>query len=531
MKIIITNNELDLENGIELSLQEKFSILENANQSLEKDLDDFIIKIKDYKDAHHLWATSWTPLRLDDLEGLALYYFIIEIIKYLRERSYNEKIILEGEFDTYFLKYVSKNYPKLSINRKFTLSYHRKVFGQILNPVRYIFKVIFQKKYKGKIMGDIWMSSPLDINKHRYKHLLNKITYTKAFYTGRLDAIVNSNNIGNSLDFINYLNFKDVLISLKKAKRLNKVKNKLDKIELVDYAIANNKLQQLAATILKERSVANAIKVNKPKKILFTTANTYPSARIIARQAYLNQIPFIIVACRPMFTKTRLEERLIHADQLKINDAHVADNYAVWDEYSKQTLINQGVNPNSIYVISPSSSQKTEIKARKEIKNALLILCTHEESLNQKLIEELSLLNTSMDIILRQHPLKSLNKSQYKLLSDKFNIIMDITSKDYSNFEFINVIALTINSTAILEAVSHGCGAIWMPYLNSRSLLFFEIMNTLGIVVNDIQKLELLINQKIDERKALITSSQKDYQDKFKTGDETLEFLQQMKLT
>jgi hypothetical protein len=286
----------------------------------------------------------------------------------------------------------------------------------------------------------------------------------------------------------------------------------------------------LSATILKEKSVANTIKTNKPERILFTTANTYPPARIVARQAYLNQIPFIVVACRPMFTAARLEERLINADILKINDAHVADAYTVWDEYSKQTLMSQGVHKASIYVTSRDPSKVPKIKVTQKFENSLLILFTHEENLNQKLVEELILLKKTKDIIIRQHPLKPLTASQFEKLNVNFDIISDITSKDYGNFEFIDILAITVNSTSIIEAVSYGCGAVWMPYLNARSLLFFEIMNQLGIMVENVQDLENLLNSSDNELQMVIADCQKVYKNKFKAEDQTSMFLEQMKL-
>jgi hypothetical protein len=398
-----------------------------------------------------------------------------------------------------------------------------------LGPLKYISKAILKKK-SDKINGQVWMSAPLNIVKHRYKHLFERISLTKSFYGGTLDRTVNAENKEEAINFMGYLTFSDVFACFRKAIILNRAKRIIKPNKLVDYAIRNSRLQHLSATILKEKSVENTIKTNKPERILFTTANTYPPARIVARQAYLNQIPFIVVACRPMFTGARLEERLINADILKMNDAHVADAYAVWDEYSKQTLIDQGVNQASIYVTSPDPSEVSKIKATQKFENSLLILFTHEENLNQKLIEELVLLKKSKDIIIRQHPLKPLTASQFEKLNGKFNIISDITSRDYDNFEFINIMALTVNSTAIIEAVSHGCGAIWMPYLNARSLLFFEVMNQLGVMVENIHDLDNILNSSDNELQELIVACQNVYISKFKATDQTSEFLEQMKL-
>jgi hypothetical protein len=529
LKIIIKNNEFSFK-GIRIPLLELYFILQHANKCLEDDLEVAVSKIKHFDNGQHLWAMTWSPIRLDDLQGAGLYYFIKEVIDNLKLNQDISSITLEGEFDSYFKKYLQKNYPEVIIKKISSKSHIKSTIGYHLGPLKYIAKAILKKKNSDKINGQVWMSAPLNIVKHRYKHLLERISLTKSFYGGTLDRIVNTENKGEPINFICYLTFSDMFASFRKAIILNRAKKSIKPIKLVDYAIQNSRVQHLLATILKEKSVANTIKTNKPERILFTTANTYPPARIVARQAYLNQIPFIVVACRPMFTKARLEERLINADILKMNDAHVADAYAVWDEYSKQTLIEQGVSAGAIYVTNPDPAHSLKIIATQKFENSLLILFTHEENLNQKLIEELLKLKSSEDIIIRQHPLKPLTVSQFEALNGKFNRITDITFKDYNNFEFINVMAITVNSTAIIEAVSHGCGAIWMPYLNARSLLFFEIMNKLGIMVESIQDLENLLNRSDNVLQEVIANCQKVYKNKFKAKDQTAEFLEQMKL-
>lgn len=534
IKVIIEGNEFLLE-GIDISTAKLHSILETSNSNLEKDLETFIGKIKEIENAHHLWATTWSPLRLDDLEGVALYYFIETIIGtlLLELDQSKSKITLEGDFDGYYKSYINEKYPSLKIKKKVSKIYLRRTTGYYLGPLKYIFNVLFKRVSSEESEGNIWLSSSYNLKNHRYKHLLDRMNPPKAFYAGRLDASIDSSNKEVSLDFRRYISIKDILNCLVEALKLNREKRKIKPQSLIEYLIKTINSPQMIATIIKEKSVANAIKINKPERIFHTTANTFPPARIVARQAYIHNIPFVVVACRPMFTRSRLEERLIEADRLKTNNAHVADAYAVWDAYSKSTLIGQGVDPDCIYVTSPDiyKSKIISPNSKERFENALLLLFTHEERLNQKLIEEFVQLNISKNLIIRQHPLKRLTKGQLEQLSDKFEIISDITSEDYSNFEFINTIAITINSTALIEAVSHGCGAIWMPYLNSRAILFFEIMQQMGIIVNNVKDLENLLKQCEEDLNKLILACQKMYNIKFKAKDETNEFLQHMKLT
>lgn len=525
----IVNNELVIQ-GIDFSLDQLDIFLQESNEALEDDLEIAISKIKHIENAHHLWATTWTPIRLDDLQGLALYYYILEIIKYLRSIDKEKEIIITGEFDRYYKSYLKKQLPEISIQKKHSKNYVISRIRLKLSPLKYISKTIFRKKDFKKIDAQVWLSSPINLQKHRYKHLLDEIKKNKAFYFGRLDRKINPTAQGEVLDFISFLDIKDIYNAFAKAINLHKAKKNIQAKSLIDYAIKANTVEQITATLLKEISVSHALKINKPKQILFTTANTYPPARIVARQAYLNKIPFIVVACRPMFTKARLEERLINADREKINGAHVADAYAVWDAYSKQTLLDQGVDASRIYITNQEAANFKNKQKLEKFENAILILFTHEENLNQRFIDELLKLKTTKDIVIRQHPLKTLNNKQLELLRNKFTIIGDITAKNYSNYEFINTVALTINSTAILEAVSHGCGAIWLPYLNSRSLLFYEVMNSLGVIVDNVEELEMAINKDEEEINVFIQNCLKQYENTFRAQDQTPEFLKQIKL-
>jgi hypothetical protein len=79
LKIIIKNNEFSFK-GNNIPLPKQYSILQHANKCLEDDLEVAISKIKHFDNGQHLWAMTWTPIRLDDLQGVGLYYFIKEVI-------------------------------------------------------------------------------------------------------------------------------------------------------------------------------------------------------------------------------------------------------------------------------------------------------------------------------------------------------------------------------------------------------------------------------------------------------------------
>src|SRR5690606_37318550 len=195
MKVIIKGNEFILE-GINISTSQMYSILEASNSNLEKDLEIFIGKIQEIENSHHLWATTWVPLRMDDVEGDALYYYLetdIETLLFKLDQNKRD-ITLEGDFDGYYKSYLIEKYPSLKIKRNVTKIYLRRTAGYYLGPLKYILNVLFKKLSTERVEGRFWLSSPYNITKHRYRHLLDKIKASKIFYSGRLDLPVDSKN-------------------------------------------------------------------------------------------------------------------------------------------------------------------------------------------------------------------------------------------------------------------------------------------------------------------------------------------------
>ncbi|PKG43433.1 hypothetical protein [Psychroflexus sp. MES1-P1E] len=522
-------NSLSLED-LALPTIVSHKLLLQANLKLEKDLQAFIDLYKHLPNAHHYWATTYRHLRSDDLEGLALYYYVIGIIKFSLENQPNIKIKLHCNFENYFAKYIRSNFPQVKVsvnsNLKDKINYNFGPFKYILKAYKYALKNVGDKSV---LKNKVWLSMPIQPEKHRYKHLLNRIREEKVFYTGRLEDKINENNEAKSIRFEKELGCKNLLNAFKKAFQLKQNLKQIHPNTLLNLEIRQNKIQHFWVMLLKEKAVEKAIKKYKPKSILYTTANTYPFARIISRQAFLNNVPFIVVACRPMFINTRLEERLIEADVKATNDAFVANNFAVWDKFSKNTLVKAGVDKEKIFVVNQNKQLENSI-AKVSLKNALLILFSHEEELNQRLVDELLKLDTKTSLIIRQHPLKKLTEKQNKQLTAKFKITQDITSQPYSKYEFTNVLAITINSTAVLEAAQHGCGVIWLPHLNSRSIIFYEIMQKIGKCFESASELDDFLNSSSDVLLNFIESCQIDYKELFESEDETDQLIEALGL-
>ena len=262
----------------------------------------------------------------------------------------------------------------------------------------------------------------------------------------------------------------------------------------------------------------------KPKAIFFATANTYSPARLLSRLAFIHEIPFYIVACRPMFTKLRSEERATLADLNNVNGASVCSAHIVWDEFSKKTLVEQGFMKEKVFVLQNKINFLKSTKL--ELSNGFMILFTHDKKFNDKMLSELSICNLEGPWWYRVHPNKKLTKNQVIQLNTILPNSIDISKTPMNNIQFDSIVVISINSTAAVEAASYGAGILWIPYLNFKSVIFEPVMTILGSIATNSQLLNKEINylKSLDNKKELVTSCKKAYETFFKSKEKTLNF-------
>lgn len=472
-----------------MTLKEKSFHLLKANEKLESDLIQFVDEISRIENAHLAWCQTYYDIRLDDLEGVIYHYY-------------------QKEIDT---------------NYKTQLPKHTIKF--VLAPLN-IFISIASNFFKSKSLipkQSIWLSSEQNTNRNRYRHLINnfkdeKICYYNASHT--IDINIESNEY--SLNFSKLFKFKDLFVAFASVILLKVNLNKNKNNSYVALWVKNQPWTHFFNMAIREIWVDRAIKKYKPKSIFFTTANTYSPARLMSRLAKLNNITFIIVACRPMFTILRPEERACELDLNEVNDARIADFFIVWDLFSKKTLLESKINSDKIYISQPV---KKTIDSELVLNDEFIVLLTHETKMNDLMIDELlRIFIKTKKIVIRTHPLCKLTNNQYKKLNP-FEIL-DISNFAMNSITFNNCIAISINSTAAVEACSYGCGIIWIPYLNERSVIFEPIMSILGSSSNDTQSLKDNISElkSKDKKREFITICLNSYKLNF-SGNDSLDVL------
>lgn len=167
-----------------------------------------------------------------------------------------------------------------------------------------------------------------------------------------------------------------------------------------------------------------------------------------------------------------------------------------------------------------------------EVTNRFLLLFTHDRSQNDALISVLESVRPAGAWAIRMHPLQPLTTTQEKRLKSVLPEYQDTSNAKMNAIGFHNVIALSINSTAAVEACSYGTGVLWLPFLNFRAIVFDEVMSILGEKVHSTEDLKKTLERfQLDtQRQQLIEACQEAYQKHFVGKDNLDAFLSKLEV-
>jgi hypothetical protein len=456
-----------------------------SNRQLETDLIKLRSHFENCKNGHLLWVATFRDLRSDDIVGLIDCY-------------HNNKPIQH-----YF------SFRESVAPLKIVIPFLKGLFSK---------KVFSDKK-------SIWILTGKHENKHRYRNLLSYFSSLYSFYcfTNNFSEDVVTENF-NSLNFARQARITDIFIALKISISLSIYASKIKDTSLVAQWIKNTPWTFYFNMALKDIWIDRALSKCPPGGIFFSTANTYPPARLLSRKAKLHNVPFIVIACRTMFVTTRPEERACILDIEEVNDAKIADYWLVWDKYSKNTLTQFNIESNKIFVSQPKA--KNEKRANSN-NGSYLLLLTHDKAQNENFInlwcDILEKVNIAFSI--RKHPLCDLTTQQKEKL-DKFQYT-DYTGIPFSQLDMGGMIGISINSTAAIDICAMGGGVIWLPFLNPNSIVFEPIFDIIGLKVSDVKDFERALNEfeNQDVRDSFVKASTDAYEKHFSSKDETLEFV------
>lgn len=522
LTITIKENQLRFSDQLvsdSMSHNQLVDILKLSIEEQETDLKIWVDALKEKSHGHLLWAATWTDLRQDDLVGLNWYYFLEQVIVYVQKHFAFQIIHVAVPTPAIIAKYLQGRYNFV----QFTEQYPReKRLRTLLSPLKLLPALLRTPGKQSIAKNGYWVKAPIQARRHRYRELLAKLDdgTPHQFFHANHNITVQSHGLGESLNFSRWAKANDFTAAWRVGKKLKGLISQSKSENLLLSFLKQMPLLHFAGMRLREIWIERAVENQQPKAIFFTTANTYSPARLMSRIAFRHNVPFYIVACRSMFTSLRMEERAIQIDHDKVNDAHVTDAHIVWDEFSRATLIEQGFDAEKIYL---HQSAREKRKTVRTLENRFLILFTHDREQNESLLDALESVERNGQWSIRTHPLQPLSAHQINRVNQLLPGYLDISQWEMNKTAFQDVIALSINSTAAVEACSYGTAVIWLPFLNFRAILFDEVMKILGVKANNLEELDQLLEQysRTEERKQLINRCDVAYQRYF-TGKDTL---------
>lgn len=180
---------------------------------------------------------------------------------------------------------------------------------------------------------------------------------------------------------------------------------------------------------------------------------------------------------------TRSEDRVAEVDLKFSKQAPIADYWCVWDQWSRNMLIDQGLGPSQVFLLQPTAKKSTPNHL---VKSKFLLLLSHQTDLNGRLLKlwcKTAAAACSLQFAIRTHPICPLSEDQLVLLSQYD--YEDISAVPMQDISFHGCVAISIHSTSAIQAAGLGCGVIWAPFITEEAMLVAPAILKLGAVSQD----------------------------------------------
>jgi hypothetical protein len=465
---------------------------------IDKEISSVAELSKEEKEGLYLWCLTYDIHRADGIVGMVLDYYLIELIKHL-EINYNgiNEVRLCKAIPMSF-KTMLKRELKSKVVNKAPLKTELKLYIRYkLGPLKSIFRILKTSiKYRTKevkklpsdtalILKPIYKSYsrlkgfPDELKqRHANIFILDSRLFTVKDYTSGEETIINPFKASVFLralkETFSFISFKKKFIKENKAR-------------IGDYGAYLKHQSFLQSYYVKLRKLAylELFKQLNPSSLVVSSTFGDPQKRMPLIMAKWQGVETILFSCRPFITNMRSEDRLIVPDLLNHHNSTIGDEIFIFDKPSFDHLTKSGVQKDKIKLYVPRQKPSQNNKTN-NYSNSILLLFAHD-SYNDGLIRLFCTLKnegvTFHSLLFREHPNVTLTEKQLQSLKDVCPNLVAITSELWHNLKFINVLALTSNSTSGIDALSRGASLLWLPFLTEHSLQFTNMMDTLGYTV------------------------------------------------
>jgi len=509
-----------------LSTDLQAELLELANVEFDKQFSEVVKPIKDDPDSVFLWCITYEDFRQDTLYGTVCLFYILQLINHLCFNEDIDYLIV----DTYVPEPFIKTLKKLKLFKiKRTFNYYSSrsfnIIKKYTGPIIPILYFLVTNSLKAKKKNSFQSKDPFILIQkgNRYRGLIEALPQKHILLFNRW---ITSNRTDNEIDFYHYSKLSDLYNAISnsvKLKRNYKIFfSSPNRSNLFVNLALDQSVIQFAAMRWRYIVFDRFLLTHKSSLLIVTQTLNDRISRLNATAAFRHHVKVICNTCRPMLTSLRTEDRLFSAEYEKFNHTIIADYFIVLDLFSINTLVRMGIDKNKII---PLDQQKATKQKKLSIEDGFLIIFEANSSINESIIKNLFELKDCLNeskIYYRTHPNTPLTNTQIVQLQTLFgDNLINITSYKWDMLEFKNVVALNVSSTAGIEAVKCGAGIVWLPYLSEISIVFYDVMKIIGMVIQSSDELTKFIKKlhKENFRNDFISSCQQSYVTNFKFSD------------
>lgn len=488
------------------SFEFREKLYQKALEKLDKDIESVAELNKEEHLGGFLWCFTYDLHRVDGVAGTVMYYYLFEILKDLRA-TYADFELKIRKVVPYFVQRVIKKEIGIPVKYDVSLYSRSKLF------VRYKFGALRRLYFKSientnsSTSGIIEENSTIffyninsDFNRLRSfpEYLASK---GERIYFFDLSLKYFKNYGADDIFQRSIFSLRYVVVNLLKVflvKRLiKKTKFNLHKDSYFIHIISEQSYLQSFYMLYKKSVLEETFKKYRPNKVIVSTTIGDPVSRLVLNVAKKSGVYSTVFSCRNYLTLKRSEDRLIKPDVKSYNQAYLGDEFYVLDKISREHLIRHGYTG---LVKLFNYKQYLNNKQARKYKDGVLILFAGESTNYSliKLIEELADNKVYVsNLYYKEHPNVKITKDQLYFLYKISDKVVSVTGYKWANLEFENVLAVTCNTTASIEALNRGCSLLWLPFIFESSLQFSDIMNLLGRKVKSTEEAIIFIKQYI----------------------------------
>lgn len=493
--------------------------LKRALKKLNAEIENVAETFKDHKLGAYLWLYTPNVIRGEELEGLYRLYYLLEIVKYLRDEDLSNELVVETNLNRHGRQILRKEGIRLKYNKTACIrSYFiSTVLGlkSIYTSVIFNVKCLFQKpnqQFKGALVD----SSP-NFRTNRYDNIKKvEELYKSVRYFASQQNFVSGIEPEKTIVFREEINLRIVVAAFVKATRIALfiINNKSSiPAGLYQHLSTFFNLLLYNELIIAELCFKKYLDKCEISKIVMVSTLTIPSHRLLISLAKNSGTEVINVASRT-YGPYESSDILLNCDVNENNNTRLPGWFVLKDRYSFDKAFAGRPQLSSRVFIGgryPSLARQAENDVQ-SLPAALLILFNHKQDISYRLlraVEQSGLQSQVSTIIYRCHHIFVFGE---EVISNAFpdNRIINITGKDYSALNDFRVVAITGPTTAAMEVIQLGAVVVWAPWVWDESIIIDDVMRNVGALTQNLPELTTKTQTFLEDKRAFINQYQKD---------------------